>query len=245
MSLSPIVPDPSSQEGQPDKLVRDRRLRWFEVFLVILVAVGNHVLASVHSSLQTAGDAAAQALTSVEYLTGILHEAAALFLLGYVLSRSGRRFRDLGLKWSLRDAAAGLPIAGVASLSYWVGAAVAQWLDSAIRTPLVAGEPVEAIFGNPSVLAVPYYLLSPFFEELIVRAYLMTEIKELTKSATLAVAVSVFIQASYHLYQGWAEAISLGFLFLVFALYYARWQRAFPIIVAHGLLDLNALFQLW
>src|SRR5438045_123443 len=37
-------------------------------------------------------------------------------------------------------------------------------------------------------------LINPFFEELIVRAYLMTEVKFLTGSATLSIAASVGLQ---------------------------------------------------
>jgi membrane protease YdiL (CAAX protease family) len=94
-------------------------------------------------------------------------------------------------------------------------------------------------------LAIPLSLLNPFFEELIVRAYLMTEVIELTGSSTLAVALSVFVQFSYHLYYGWGGAISLAFFFLALALYYVRSRRALPVIIAHGLLDIYALIRLW
>jgi len=87
-------------------------------------------------------------------------------------------------------------------------------------------------------------LLNPFFEELIVRAYLMTEIGELTGSWILAVGVSVVFQAGYHIYYGWPVAVSLGFQFLVFALYYAKTRRAAPIILAHGIFDFWALIRL-
>ena len=72
----------------------------------------------------------------------------------------------------------------------------------------------------------------------------MTEIKELTGSSVLAIALSVVFQASYHLYYGWVGALSIGFLFLVFAIYYARYKRAEPIIVAHAVFDLYALIRL-
>lgn len=87
--------------------------------------------------------------------------------------------------------------------------------------------------------------MNPFFEELIVRAYLMAEVIELTGSSTMAVALSVGVQFSYHLYYGWVGAISLSFFFLALALYYVRSRCAFPVIVAHGFLDVYALIRLW
>ena len=88
-------------------------------------------------------------------------------------------------------------------------------------------------------------LLNPFFEELIVRAYLMTEIRELTGSAWLAGAASVALQTAYHLYYGWERALSLGFLFLAFSIYYATRRKATPIVVAHGIFDIWGLVRLW
>jgi membrane protease YdiL (CAAX protease family) len=87
--------------------------------------------------------------------------------------------------------------------------------------------------------------LNPLFEELIVRAYRMTEVIELTGCSTLAVALSVGVQFSYQLYYGWVGATSLSFLFLLFALYDARSRRAPPVIVAHGFFDVYALLRLW
>jgi membrane protease YdiL (CAAX protease family) len=101
------------------------------------------------------------------------------------------------------------------------------------------------LFAHPSMAFIPFVLRNPFFEQLIVRAYLMSEVFALTGSRTRAILASVVVQSSYHLYYGWAGAISISFLFLAFALYYMRSRRALPVIVAHGLSDLYALFHVW
>ena len=110
---------------------------------------------------------------------------------------------------------------------------------------LATGPNSGDFFAHPSVLAIPFTLMNPFFEELLVRAYLMTEIVELTGSSALAIAVSVAVQTSYHLYYGWSGALSLAFLFLAFALYFARSRRALPVVVAHGVFDIYGLVRLW
>jgi membrane protease YdiL (CAAX protease family) len=73
----------------------------------------------------------------------------------------------------------------------------------------------------------------------------MNEVIDLTVSPALAVAFSVVVQFSYHLYYGWEGAIALSFQFLIFALYYARSRRALPVIVAHGISDIYGLLRLW
>ena len=103
----------------------------------------------------------------------------------------------------------------------------------------------QGLLRASACTVIPFVLLNPFFEELIVRAYLMTEVQDLTGSSALAILVSVIVQFSYHLYYGWAGAISLSFQFLIFALYYARSRNISPVIVAHGLFDIYGIVRLW
>jgi len=52
------------------------------------------------------------------------------------------------------------------------------------------------------------------------------------------------VQTSYHLYYGWWIAASIGFSFVAFAVYFAKWRRAFPIVVARAIADLVDYFRL-
>ena len=93
-----------------------------------------------------------------------------------------------------------------------------------------------------STLSLVFVCLNPFFEELIVRAYTMTEVLDLGGNQILAVIVSVIVQISYHLYQGLLHGLSLTFLFLVFSIYFVRTRRIVPVILAHLFLDLSGSF---
>ncbi len=171
---------------------------------------------------------------------GILQESIALLLLAYVLSRRNLRFTDLGL-----DGGVGLLVAGASYLAYVLGSLFVQTVHHAIYGNFAKSLSGRDFFGHPPATVIPFILLNPFFEELIVRAYLMTEVRDLTGSSALAIAISVIAQFSYHLYYGWAGAISLSFQFLIFALYYARSRNILPVIVAHGLFDIYGMARLW
>jgi membrane protease YdiL (CAAX protease family) len=227
--------------GQP--LDRQKRLRWFEVSLVMLVAFGSALLNSV--DILEHGPRLTRQMSGFGTLEFVVHEAAALLLVGYVLSRGGRRLRHLGLRWSLKDVGLGVLVAVIALLVYGLGTYAIRELHLVIYGIRAISNSPRSLFGHPSLVgATASVLVNPFFEELIVRAYLMTEVLELTGSATLAVVLSVGIQAAYHLYYGWSGAVAIGFQFLTFALYYARWRRALPVIVAHGLSDLLGVMRL-
>jgi membrane protease YdiL (CAAX protease family) len=175
---------------------------------------------------------------------GIFQEIFSLALLGYLLSRRNIRWRDLGLRWSVRDILIGLLIALLCYGVYWCCYHLLLTIhNSFFPFATFTREPI-APYGPPPLMLILFYLLNPFFEELIVRAYLMTEVHALTGSWTLATGLSTLLQASYHIHYGWPVTISMGFQFLVCSVYYARKQRVTPLIVAHGFFDISWWF-LW
>jgi membrane protease YdiL (CAAX protease family) len=220
-----------------------KRQRWFEVSLVMLVAFAGSILGSIYVLKNIPGSNLQ--LTAPRLILGVVQEITGLLLLGYVLSRTGRRFRDIGLHWSLRDAGTGFFVAVASYMAYAIGYYALHAIHLAIYGTPIHETPAAQIFRHMGFTAIPFILINPFFEELIVRAYLMTELIDLTGSGALAIAVSVALQFSYHLYYGWWIALSLAFQFLVFALFFAASRRALPIVVAHSLFDLYALLRLW
>jgi len=235
--------DAAPQAVQVETSTVEVRRRWFELFLVLFVSCGTPLLHSLYLLIK--GPASITQVSEMRWLGGLLQEISSLLLLGYVLARRSRRFRDLGLRWSFRDVGAGLLVAGVSFAAYVMGSMVVQVIHHNVYGAFAKGPTGATFFSHPGPWAVPFTLLNPFFEELIVRAYLMTEVADLSGSSALAVAASVLFQSSYHLYYGWAGAISLAFMFLALSLYYARSRRALPIIVAHAFFDIYALIRLW
>lgn len=243
MSLAPVTTIPESTSGAvPVPAVQQDNLRWFELGLVLLLAFGSSLAASIH--VLTHGPAQWPPFTNERWIVSAIHEISCIGLLGYVLHRRGLRIRDLGMNWSRQNMIVGVCLFAGASVSYSLGSWLIQMgqymLTGSYVTPVSAAQ----IFGHPTILAFLFTFLNPFFEELIVRAYLMSEVNKLTGSMALAMLVSVLLQSSYHLYYGWTGAASTAFLFVVFALYYARTRNATPIIVAHFLFDILAIAYL-
>ena len=240
--FAPALLEIASEGVRPEVASRAKRQRWFELGLVLLVAFGGSLVNALY--LLKHGPGARPLQTSGTWVFGTIHEISALLALGYVLARRGIRFSDLSLRWSLRDFGSGVLVSGASFASHLLGWTLIQLIYHAAFGSLATAPTGRDFFAHPTVFAIPMILLNPFFEELIVRAYLMSEVLDLTRSPALAIAMSVVVQFSYHLYYGWLGAISLSFQFLTFALYYARSRRVVPIIVAHGLFDIVGFLQL-
>jgi membrane protease YdiL (CAAX protease family) len=232
-----------SDEAQERTAAGERRRRWFEVCLVLCVSLGGFFFNSLYVLIGHTGSAPyLRGAGWLPWTQSIVQEVGGLVLLGYILGRRKLRFRDIGLQWSVRDLGLAVVVALASYFAYGVGAAVVH------RLLYWSGPPSPywtRALSHPSWVAVPFILINPFFEELIVRAYLMTEVKALTGSWLLAGFLSVLVQTSYHLYQGWESALSLSFQFLTFSYFYALTRKATPLVVAHGFFDVWGLMRLW
>ncbi len=219
-----------------------KRLRLVELSLVFFVAFGQIVL-------QTAYALAGGRLnygslnTNVFYIAGIVYEINGLAVLLYVLFRQGRGLKDFGFNFRWKDLPESLALATAAILVTWVWefALVYVYYYALGRAPDVQARNVEFLRTGVTILSLVFILVNPFFEELIVRAYAISEMAYLTGKIYLAVILSVLFQCAYHLYQGAFPALAYAPLFLVFSLYYVRRRRIMPVILAHLYFDLLAL----
>lgn len=228
------------QHGLPSV---EKRRRWFELALVLLVAFAGPLFSAIYSLITGATPTSPLSLNA-RWVYDSFHEATALLLLGYMLWHRGLGFKSLALRWSLRDLLAAVPLVIISYAVNRLAYRCIYYVDLFLFLSRPSYRPASSFFGHPGWFGIAFALFNPFFEELIARAYLMTEIVELTGSSALAVAASTALQAAYHLYYGWAGALALAFQFLVLSLYYARWRRALPLVATHAFFDLYGMVRL-
>jgi membrane protease YdiL (CAAX protease family) len=236
-SVTPVTPSADA--------VRERRMRWLEVVVVTSVAFTSPVLGAVYSHFL--GRTNSNSSTQFGLLMALIGRLPSLLLLAYVLWRSGRTFKDIGLRWSWKDAGVGVPLVLVAylfqryehNLMYKFLWAIGDKETVNSSAALIRGYWAQTPYLSP--VGLVYQVVNAIHEEVLVRAYLMTEIIDLTGSAKIAVIASVLLQTSYHIYYGWLGAFAVGCAFLIFALYFAWARKGLPCVVAHWLMDMVAV----
>jgi membrane protease YdiL (CAAX protease family) len=77
-------------------------------------------------------------------------------------------------------------------------------------------------------------------EEVIVVGYVITRLKSFGWRLPAVIAASAVLRGSYHLYQGFGAFVGNAVMGVVFALFFLRFKRVTPLIVAHSLLDIAA-----
>lgn len=165
-------------------------------------------------------------------------ELSMLGVVGTVLRVRGWTARSLGLTPTLGQTLLG-PALAAATLLLWIVKAIllkrflALDASSSSETPLVSSE-----IGLTVLLAIS--LVNGFFEELFLCGYLITVFK---KGAGLpaAIGVSVGMRMLLHVYQGPTGVLNMALMGGLFAYYFARSGKLWPLIVAHILLDVIGL----
>lgn len=229
-------PDTGSRPAPAD--TGDRMRRW-ELILVLSVAFCRPVISSTWYFFT----GTAHPRSTLSLVEGIVEQLIALAVLAYVLARRSWSFRDLGLSWRPADGAAALLLIVAAVLAELTARRALDGVSILTTGQVVAASNkyhIEHIVGLAAgALNVLYALINPVEEEMIVRAFAMTEIEALTGSIGLAIVTSAGLQTFYHLYQGLPSALAHGAAFLVFSCFYARFRRIGPLIAAHAFWDLT------
>ena len=88
---------------------------------------------------------------------------------------------------------------------------------------------------------VPALLLSAVqnavLEEVVVVGYLVERLRDLSWTVPAIVAASALLRGSYHLYQGFGGFLGNAAMGLLFALFFIRYKRVTPLVIAHAVLD--------
>lgn len=203
-----------------------------EFSIVIVIAFGYFMLGSVLSLLFPYPSAPINE-SHLRFL--LVYESVVLLILWRFLSLRGWGFRQLGLTLRISDL-----VLGIALVAGYYMVYVALWFGF---SPFLqgGGQVNDLVAQNlqlSSVLGVS--LLNPIFEEVFVCGYVITALKD-KRGLFFAVNASIAIRLVYHLYQGAFGVISIIPLGLIFAYWYARTGRLWPVIVAHAVMDFVGL----
>lgn len=111
------------------------------------------------------------------------------------------------------------------------------------RTLGVTAEIVTApdtVYWWTVVILVAAALQNGLLEEVVVVGYLHERLRDLGWGTWPVIVTSALIRGSYHLYQGFGQALGNVVMGLVFGWWYQRTGRVMPLVIAHTLLDVVA-----
>lgn len=232
----------ASQPERTPELSRRRRLE--DLGLVMLVGFLPLIVSAVYLLLVPVQFNVGH--TNYRFSSGLAHEFAILTLFVCLLRRQGRGLKSVGLSWHWIDLLKGFGLFALSRIAsyffYWRAQSAYYYWN---RTYFQFRD-YSAIFAGASItLLFVYGFAASWFEELLVRGYLMTELIGVSCPVWLATAVSIALQTSYHLYYGFAGAAWVSIGFAISAIYFAHSRRLMPVVLSHFFWDLTATYLRW
>jgi uncharacterized protein len=227
---------------------RTTRLHW-EVVIVLLLSLGQSAVYAVVSLIAklTAGPLSQQTATlnpsrSPRVYLDLTYQILEIFfalipvaLALYLLDRP-RRTLGLDLTRPAFDLSCGVGLAAAIGIPGLLLVYVAAKLG--LNAQIVAAD-LQHVWW-----AIPVLILSAIenavLEEVIVVGYLVTRLRSFGWKLPWVIAASAVLRGSYHLYQGFGAFVGNAVMGVVFALFFVRFKRVTPLIVAHTLLDTAA-----
>jgi membrane protease YdiL (CAAX protease family) len=178
-----------------------------------------------------------QSTLLAQQVAGFVFGLAPAWLVVYLVQRSGEGVGAIGLdlRRPRRDAILGLAlfvVVGLGGLGVYL-ASVALGVNRFV----VPAPPLGHWWTVPVLVlnAVGAGVLEEF-----IAAYLITRLRQLSLSAPAAVVLAAVLRGSYHLYQGWGGFLGNLSMGLLFGFVFVRTRRAWPLVIAHTLLDIAA-----
>ena len=212
---------------------------WAEFAFVSVLAFGLFIFASLSYALQPARHAH-YSVAGLLRLTVI--ELGLAAVLGVFLWLRGWSFRRLGLVPQINDVAVAV-LLFFAIYAAWI---VVFYLTFALAPGLATGMQVTATGlvdrGIPIWVIVINTIVNPLFEEVFETGYVVAALKR-DDNPWFAINVSVAIRLVCHLYQGALGVLSIIPTGLIFAYWFARTGRLWPVILAHAAMDLIAILH--
>jgi membrane protease YdiL (CAAX protease family) len=227
---NPVPPPPSSP----------RMLRK-ELGLILLLAFAPSLLGLLFLALGPAGTAEVEAELAPS-LIGIVIDLfiswSPVLVIGYLLARNREGWPGIGLtRFRPGDLGMGLILWVASFVLVLVLAQLFRYFGQREVDFLTEGLPL----WFRSLQAVLIAVTAGVTEEIVVRGYAQTRLEQLRVPTAAILLVPTALWGVLHVYQGLGAALTIFGLGLMYAWYFQRTRRLWPLILAHILFDMTQL----
>ena len=227
---NPLPPPPG-----PPRLLRK------ELGLILLLAFAPSLLGLLFLALgpvATGETEAAVAPSLIGIVIDLFISWTPVLVIGYLLARSREGWAGIGLtRFRTGELLMGL-VLWVAS---FVLVLVLAQLFQYFGTREVDFLPESLPLWFRSLQAVLIAVTAGVTEEIVVRGYAQTRLEQLRVSTAVILLLPTALWAGLHVYQGLGAALTIFGLGLMYAWYFQRTRRLWPLILAHVLFDMTQL----
>ena len=201
-----------------------------EFIIVIFLGFGLFIYSSTISFLQFKNKAQTEIYDSYDFVFIVIYEILILMIIAIYLKKRKWQLQDFNLDFKVK-------MIGIALLLVFIRESIGLIITKSFiaiigSTSIQLNEPNISLQTGIFSMAM-MVIINSIYEEVLLTGYLFKRFEYFHPA--IIIAISFLIRASFHTYQGSINLIMVFILALVFGLYYLRYRKLWPIIIAHGI----------
>ena len=209
-----------------------------ELIIVLIVGFGVFIYSSTRGFFivtSTFDHSWTYNFTSLGQYSLVIYELFALLMIGYLLKAREWSLKDFNLDFTLRLIWIGLLLMFAGNM---IGGICYKLFTLANVVDDAAAKHVQFGLKADWFSIVLIIVINSVYEEVLFIGYLFKRLEKY--SPVWIIGFSLLLRASIHTYQGTIMLFSIVPLGLVFGYYYYRYRKLWPLIIAHGLINIMA-----
>jgi membrane protease YdiL (CAAX protease family) len=165
----------------------------------------------------------------------LIYELLIMAMLAYFLKVRGWKLQDFNLDISFKILGIGVLLLMFSNLILNIIYMLPEYLSVNIEstTYQLNIKPTAHI----GIIILSSVIINPIFEEVFLVGYLSKWFSNFTP--VVFIIVSITLRLSYHTYQGLWALTGMTIFGLILTLYYVRYKRLTPVVIAHALFNLS------
>ena len=171
--------------------------------------------------------------TISSHLIILIYETIALLIIIYILKVREWRLSYFNLQFTFRMILIAILLILIKN---FIGGVAYKILELAKVIDEPATKHVQYRMDINWIVISLFVVLNSIYEEFILVGYLFKRLEKYHPA--VIIGLSTLIRLSYHTYQGWFILFSVIPMGLVFGYYYFRYKKLWPLIIAHGVMNL-------
>jgi CAAX protease family protein len=237
----PVAAGPRPERNPVPRPAGTPRMLRLELGVVLLLAFSPGILGLLLLGLGPQGSAEVEAELApalVSVIFQLFLSWSPILVIGYLLAGSREGWPGIGLtRFRPGDLGMGVVLWATSFVLVIVLAQLFRYFGQREVNFLAEGLPLWFRVVQAVLLAVT----AGVTEEIVVRGYAQTRLEQLRASTPVILLVPTALWGVLHVYQGLGAAMTIFGLGLMYAWYYHRTRRLWPLILAHTLFDMTQL----
>ncbi|HOZ50820.1 MAG TPA: type II CAAX endopeptidase family protein [Chitinophagaceae bacterium] len=201
-----------------------------EFIIVMFLGFGLFIYSSTISFLEFKKSSSTQNYNSVDFIFIVVYEILILLIIAFYLKKRKWQVKEFNLDFTFS-------MIGIAMLLVCLREGMSYLIHHSIRaisglSPSLSNEP-NIILQTSLFSTIIMVIVNSIYEEFLLTGYLYKRFEDFHPA--ILILLSFIMRASFHTYQGLFNLIMVFILALIFGLYYLRYRKLWPIIIAHGI----------